>query len=76
MSVCGRSQDIIPSGEQPLRYKNEKHKQLKKVGMLLQKRINTRGVGIGSMRKSIYLLTTTPIDSTIDARIKYRACVI
>ena len=38
-------------------FKNEQ-----KVGMLLQKRTDTRGVGISSMRKSIYLLTTTPID--------------
>ena len=35
-----------------------------KVGMLLQKRTNTRGVGISSMRKSIYLLTTTPTSHT------------
>ena len=35
-----------------------------KVVMLLQKRKNTRE-GIGSMRKYIYLLTTTPIDSTL-----------
>ena len=35
-----------------------------KVGMLCKKRTNTRGVGISSMRKSIYRLTTTPIDST------------
>ena len=32
----------------------------KKVGMLLQKSTDTRGVGISSMRKSIYLLKTTP----------------
>ena len=36
-----------------------------KVGMLLQKRTDTRGVGINSMSKSIYLLTTTPIDSKL-----------
>ena len=41
----------------------------KKVGMLLPKSTDTRGVGISSMRKSIYLLKTipsshTPIDST------------
>ena len=35
-----------------------------KVGMLLQKRTDTRGVGISSMRKSIYLLTTTPSSHT------------
>ena len=35
-----------------------------KVGMLLQKRTDTRGVGISSMRKSIYLLTTTPTSHT------------
>ena len=35
----------------------KKHEQ--KVGML-QKRADTRGVGICNMRKSIYLLTTTP----------------
>ena len=29
-----------------------------KVGMLLQKRTDTRGVGISSMRKSIYLKVT------------------
>ena len=34
-------------------------KMNKKVGMLLQKRTDTRGVGISSMRKSIYLLKTT-----------------
>ena len=34
-----------------------------KVGMLLQKRTDTR-VGISSMRKSIYLLTTTPSSHT------------
>ena len=33
----------------------------KKVGMLLQKK---KGVGISSMRKSIYLLTTTPSSHT------------
>ena len=33
--------------------------------MLLQKRTDAREVGISSMRKSIYLLTTTPIDSTL-----------
>ena len=32
--------------------------------MLLQKGTNTRGVGISSMRKSIYLLTTTPSSHT------------
>ena len=32
----------------------------KEVGMLLQKSTDTRGVGISSMRKSIYLLKTTP----------------
>ena len=32
--------------------------------MLLQKRTDTRGVGISSMRKSIYLLTTTPSSHT------------
>ena len=36
----------------------------KEVGMLLQKRTDTRGVGISSMRKSIYLLTTTPSSHT------------
>ena len=35
----------------------------KKVGMLLQKGTDTRGVGI-SRRKSIYLLTTTPSSRT------------
>ena len=40
-------------------FKNEKHKKTNKVGMLLQKRADTRGVGISNMRKSIYLLTTT-----------------
>ena len=34
------------------------------IGMLLQKRTDTRGVGISSMRKSIYLLTTTPSSHT------------
>ena len=36
----------------------------KKVGMLLQKSTDTRGVGISSMRKSIYLLKTTPSSHT------------
>ena len=36
----------------------------KKVGMLLQKSTDTRGVGISSMRKSIYLLKTTPTSHT------------
>ena len=45
--------------------KNEKHfKNEQKVGILLQKRTDTRGVGISSMRKSIYLLTTTPSSHT------------
>ena len=39
-------------------------KKMKKVGMLLQKRTDTRGVGISSMRKSIYILTTTPSSHT------------
>ena len=30
LSVCGRSQVIIPSGELLIRYKNEKHKHLTK----------------------------------------------
>ena len=32
--------------------------------MLLKKRTDTRGVGISNMRKSIYLLTTTPTSHT------------
>ena len=45
--------------------KNEKHfKNEQKVGMLLQKRTDTRGVGISSMRKSIYLHTTIPTSHT------------
>ena len=32
--------------------------------MLLQKRTDTRGVGISSMRKSLYLRTTTPTSHT------------
>ena len=40
-------------------FKNEQ-----KVGMLLQKRTDTRGVGLSSMMKSIYLLTTTPTSHT------------
>ena len=39
-------------------------KMNKKVGMLLQKSTDTRGVGISSMRKSIYLLKTTPTSHT------------
>ena len=39
-------------------------KNEQKVGMLLQKRTDTRGVGISSMSKSIYLLTTTPSSHT------------
>ena len=44
-----------------LLYKNEKHFFFneQKVGML-QKRADTGGVGISNMRKSVYLLTTTP----------------
>ena len=46
-------------------YKNEKHlKNEQKVGMLLQKRTDTRGVGISNMRKSIYLYTNTPTSHT------------
>ena len=42
----------------------------KEVGMLLQKRANTSGVGIGNMRKSIiYLLTTTPTTTPIHCNI-------
>ena len=37
---------------------------LQKVGMLMQKITDTRGLGISNMRTSKYLLTTTPIDST------------
>ena len=36
----------------------------KEVGMLLPKSTDTRGVGISSMRKSIYLLKTTPSSHT------------
>ena len=39
-------------------------KNEQKVGMLLQKRTDTRGVGIRSDRKSIYLLTTTTTSHT------------
>ena len=39
-------------------------KNEQKVGMLLQKRADTRGVGISNMRKSIYLITTTPTRHT------------
>ena len=39
-------------------------KNEQKEGMLLQKRTDTRGVGISSIRKSIYLLTTTPTSHT------------
>ena len=39
-------------------------KNEQKVGMLLQKRTDTRGVGLSSMMKSIYLLTTTPTSHT------------
>ena len=39
---------------------NHFNKMKKEVGMLLQKSTDTRGVGISSMRKSIYLLKTTP----------------
>ena len=47
-------------------YKERKniYKMNKKVGMLLQKSTDTRGVGISSMRKSIYLLKTTPSSHT------------
>ena len=34
--------------------------------MLLQKRTDTRGVGINNMRKSIYLLTTTPSKKVLE----------
>ena len=46
------------------RTQNHFNKMKKEVGMLLQKSTDTRGVEISSMRKSIYLLKTTPIDST------------
>ena len=49
-------------------YNNKRTKNIffyeQKVGMLLQKRTDTRGVGISSMRKSIYLLKTTPSSHT------------
>ena len=49
-------------------YRNKKEKHIffneQKVGMLLQKITDTRGVGISNMRKSIYLLTTTPTSHT------------
>ena len=37
---------------------------VQKIGMLMQKRTDTRGVGISSKRKSIYLLTTKPNSHT------------
>ena len=40
------------------------NKMKTEVGMLLQKSTDTRGVGISSMRKSIYLLKTTPSSHT------------
>ena len=40
------------------------NKMKKEVGMLLPKSSDTRGVGISSMRKSIYLLKTTPSSHT------------
>ena len=46
------------------RKKNMFFNKQQKVGMLLTKRADTRLVGISNMRKSIYLLTTTPKDST------------
>ena len=45
-------------------HKNEKHLENEQKVGILQKMVYTRGVGITNMRKSIYLLTTTPIDST------------
>ena len=36
--------------------------------MLLQKKTDTRGVGISNMRKSIYLLTTTPKMGVVSRR--------
>ena len=38
--------------------------KMNKVGMLLQKRTDTRGVGISRMRKSKYLLTAIPTSHT------------
>ena len=47
------------------RNKNEKHfKKLTKSRDAAAKRADTRGVGISNMRKSIYLLTTTPTSHT------------
>ena len=46
------------------RTQNHFNKMKKEVGMLLQKSTDTRGVGISSMRKSIYLLKTTPSSHT------------
>ena len=42
----------------------KKNRYKRSRGMLLQKRTDTRGVGISSMKKSIYLLTTTPTSHT------------
>ena len=60
--------EIFPSvghqwGVQCISYKKHFFNE-QKVGMLLQKRTDTRGVGISNMRKSIYLLTTTPSSHT------------
>ena len=51
------------STENTTRTKNI-YKKEQKVGMLLQKSTDTRGVGISSMSKSIYLLKTTPSSHT------------
>ena len=46
------------------RTQNHFNKMKTEVGMLLPKSTDTRGVGISSMRKSIYLLKTTPSSHT------------
>ena len=57
------TQYITNTGITRTRYTITHFKNEQKVGMLLQKRTDTRGIGISSMMKSIYmyLLTTTPI---------------
>ena len=59
-------QQIASGNKLLLLIKNENHlKTNKEVGMLLQKRANTSGVGISNiMRISVYVLTTTPTNYT------------
>ena len=55
-SELGKGMYVYQKGKT---FKNEQ-----KEGMLQHKRANASGIGISNMRKSIYLLTTTPTNHT------------